>query len=25
MVSTSKGVKTPVSVTVVWAENFREM
>jgi len=24
MVSTSKGVKTPVSVTLVWAENYSE-
>jgi len=25
MVSTSKGVKTPVSVTLAWAENYSEM
>jgi len=24
MVSTSKGVKTPVSVTSVWAKNYSE-
>jgi len=25
MVSTLKGVKTPVSVTLVWAEKYSEM